>query len=398
MDSKTLDTVVGFLAKRDGIDKVVKLARYVGRLQAYYLLKRDAQSVWGKAFDQFENHCAIGRKAYRLGKFLGPLSELKSVNRRDKLLTLFTLISCVGEAVYLFLDQFVWLSKTGLLRKSVQDRVCKPSATGELLGYLGTIALNLLKLVRVQEKRATLIAIAEARRRQMEANHRTSGHAWTHPQPQAGALMDAAASKTSPVASAMTATATSNANTTTINSSNSTATAPLPSATAAHDSDLARLTSAGAVAAPMLTDAVPAGSPDSCAALDNPPSQAFHGNRGSLFPAAGAPAATASVPAMSSGVPALPPSVTALSAVPSFVKPPAGGKDVDMDIAKAIDAMGDELLTRSLAMVQCVADAAFPIADLRDKQGMLSDKGLLSVCGILSAVISIHKNWRACRK
>ena len=51
---------------------------------------------------------------------------------------------------------------------------------------------------------------------------------------------------------------------------------------------------------------------------------------------------------------------------------------------------------KKLSVVQDLADGLMALADVRDGQGRLSAPILMSSAGLLSALISTHKNWLSC--
>ncbi|KAL0314730.1 UNVERIFIED_CONTAM: Peroxisomal membrane protein 11A [Sesamum angustifolium] len=53
-------------------------------------------------------------------------------------------------------------------------------------------------------------------------------------------------------------------------------------------------------------------------------------------------------------------------------------------------------MMKRLSMVQDLADGLMALADIRDGRGRLSTPLLVSSAGLLSALISTHKNWISC--
>lgn len=51
---------------------------------------------------------------------------------------------------------------------------------------------------------------------------------------------------------------------------------------------------------------------------------------------------------------------------------------------------------KKLSVVQDIADGLMAVADVRDGKGRLSAPILISSAGLLSAIISTHKNWLSC--
>ncbi|KAK9868102.1 hypothetical protein WJX84_004510 [Apatococcus fuscideae] len=137
-----LDKTVTFLAKRDGIDKVLKITRYVSKLLLATTYKESTSEAAIRLKD-FETSIGVSRKAYRLGKFLADINSLRKSNAQPHLYWLEVLANG-GEGCYYFLEQLTWLIKAGMLNKRYQHRVTKLSAWSEMTGYMGNIILSSL--------------------------------------------------------------------------------------------------------------------------------------------------------------------------------------------------------------------------------------------------------------
>eukprot|EP01025_Chloroclados_australasicus_P027702 TRINITY_DN27432_c0_g1_i1.p1 TRINITY_DN27432_c0_g1~~TRINITY_DN27432_c0_g1_i1.p1 ORF type:complete len:127 (-),score=11.93 TRINITY_DN27432_c0_g1_i1:82-462(-) len=118
-----LTRTVALIAKRDGIDKVLKVIRYTAKL----LLATRGYSQELKSLD---SSLGTTRKALRLGKFLGNVQDLNALGRNATDLTavLLTALSATGEGAYYFLDQIVWLVKAGALPARLEARVSRAAA------------------------------------------------------------------------------------------------------------------------------------------------------------------------------------------------------------------------------------------------------------------------------
>jgi hypothetical protein len=64
--------------------------------------------------------------------------------------------------------------------------------------------------------------------------------------------------------------------------------------------------------------------------------------------------------------------------------------------AEEEDALRTKLLLKRLSVVQDVADAFMALGDVTDGKGMLGSSTLTASAGLLSAIISTHKNWKSC--
>ena len=75
-------------------------------------------------------------------------------------------------------------------------------------------------------------------------------------------------------------------------------------------------------------------------------------------------------------------------------------KQEDIDEPSGVERMVSEIRQKRamkiLSIIQDLSDTLLALSDIRDGKGVLSNPLLLSSCGLLSALISTHKNWLAC--
>eukprot|EP00232_Nephroselmis_pyriformis_P009425 CAMPEP_0182879320 /NCGR_PEP_ID=MMETSP0034_2-20130328/15900_1 /TAXON_ID=156128 /ORGANISM="Nephroselmis pyriformis, Strain CCMP717" /LENGTH=163 /DNA_ID=CAMNT_0025012251 /DNA_START=85 /DNA_END=573 /DNA_ORIENTATION=- len=147
-DMDVLDKVEAFLKKREGIDKVLKIMRYSAKLACWYQPQ--------PRLEAFESSVGMSRKAFRVGKFLGNVNTLKRLSATTRVRLALVLMSEGGEAAYYFLEQAVWLSKTGLLDKGLAARMARPSALLELAKYIGSLSLAVLAMRELAAREAKL--------------------------------------------------------------------------------------------------------------------------------------------------------------------------------------------------------------------------------------------------
>lgn len=102
-----------FFARRDGIDKTLKLLRYASRVWlALASNGTDAKGDLIHRLQRFEASVGTSRKALRFGKFLQNVNALNHIPRNyadTRLLRYLYLLAHFGEGLYYFLEQFVWL-------------------------------------------------------------------------------------------------------------------------------------------------------------------------------------------------------------------------------------------------------------------------------------------------
>lgn len=139
----SLDRLVIFLAKRDGIDKLVKTFQYVAKL-AHWRLQEGSPSLAERA-KKWEVSCGTSRKAFRTGRFLSGLNALRSPSP-NRVFQLLAILSNGGEMIYFFFDHLLWLSRIGLLDTHLATRMSYVSAFGEAFGYVFFIAADLINI------------------------------------------------------------------------------------------------------------------------------------------------------------------------------------------------------------------------------------------------------------
>ncbi|CAH9078096.1 unnamed protein product [Cuscuta epithymum] len=145
-----------YLSKRDGVDKLLKISRYATKIiLASSLLPPGAPLT--HRLKSFESSVGISRKAFRLGKFVQDVNSLRA--SPDHIL--LSIIAYGGEGLYYFVEQFVWLGKSGLIDKKHLNRLQKISAWCELVGYVGSVSLKVRELQRIAEDEACLVSSIE---------------------------------------------------------------------------------------------------------------------------------------------------------------------------------------------------------------------------------------------
>ena len=130
----TVDKLVIFLAKRDGIDKLVKTFQYVSKLVNWHVETKDPDMA--KRFKQWEVASGLSRKAFRTGRFLTGFNALRRNPGSTHTLRFLAVLANAGEMVYFFFDHFLWLSRIGTLDANLAKKMSFISAFGESAGYI----------------------------------------------------------------------------------------------------------------------------------------------------------------------------------------------------------------------------------------------------------------------
>lgn len=144
-----------YLAKRDGVDKLLKISRYAAKIALASSLLRPDRPLAAR-LKSFESSVGVSRKAFRLGKFVQDVNALRSIHpaSRSSLNLFLSAVAYGGEGIYYFVEQLVWLGKAGLIDKRHLPALQKLSAWCEFVGYFGSVSLKVIELreIEVEER------------------------------------------------------------------------------------------------------------------------------------------------------------------------------------------------------------------------------------------------------
>lgn len=150
----SVDKLVIFLAKRDGIDKLVKTFQYVSKLAHWQLQKNNCPSMAERA-KNWEVSSGLSRKAFRTGRFLTGFNALRRNKESNWKLQTLAVLANGGEMVYFFFDHLLWLARIGVLNTHLARRMSFISAFGEAFGYIFFIIsdlINVSKGIRLEKQ------------------------------------------------------------------------------------------------------------------------------------------------------------------------------------------------------------------------------------------------------
>lgn len=150
-----LNHLEAYLARRDGVDKLLKISRYATKIILASSVVPEALTL-NRRLKSFESSVGLSRKAFRLGKFVQDLNALRNSHFDSKQEIFFSIIAYGGEGVYYFVEQFVWLAKSGLIDSKHSRNLQIISAWAEFIGYFGSIALKIRDLKKIMEDEACL--------------------------------------------------------------------------------------------------------------------------------------------------------------------------------------------------------------------------------------------------
>ncbi|XP_047976606.1 peroxisomal membrane protein 11A [Salvia hispanica] len=144
-----------YLAKRDGVDKLLKISRYAAKIALASSLLRHRAPLSAR-LKSFESSVGVSRKAFRLGKFVQDVNALRAIDAasHSRLSLILSAVAYGGEGFYYFIEQLVWLGKAGLIDKRHLNLLHKWSAWCEFVGYFGSVSLKVMELreIEVQER------------------------------------------------------------------------------------------------------------------------------------------------------------------------------------------------------------------------------------------------------
>ncbi|OAY48140.1 peroxisomal membrane protein 11B [Manihot esculenta] len=166
----TVDKLVVFLAKRDGIDKLVKTFQYVSKLVNWHV--EAAHPDIAQRFKQWEVASGLSRKAFRTGRFLTGFNALRRNPGSTPTFKFLAVLANGGEMVYFFFDHFLWLSRIGTLDAKLAKRMSFISAFGESFGYIFFIVADFIIIrdgIRAERK---LLASSEEDSKEVKGNIR----------------------------------------------------------------------------------------------------------------------------------------------------------------------------------------------------------------------------------
>ncbi|KAH1131493.1 hypothetical protein J1N35_002871 [Gossypium stocksii] len=155
----TVDKLVIFLAKRDGIDKLVKTFQYVSKLVNWQVEATHPDVA--NRFKQWEVSSGLSRKAFRTGRFLTGFNGLRRNPGATPTFKFLAVLANAGEMVYFFFDHFLWLSRIGTLDAKLAKRMSFISAFGESFGYIFFIVSDLIIMRQGVAAERKLIALKE---------------------------------------------------------------------------------------------------------------------------------------------------------------------------------------------------------------------------------------------
>ncbi|KAJ9164052.1 hypothetical protein P3X46_023669 [Hevea brasiliensis] len=156
----TVDKLVVFLAKRDGIDKLVKTFQYVSKL-VHWRVEATHPDI-AQRFKQWEVASGLSRKAFRTGRFLTGFNALRRNPGSTPTFKFLAVLANAGEMVYFFFDHFLWLSRIGTLDAKLARRMSFISAFGESFGYIFFIIADFI-IIRegIRAERKLLVSSKE---------------------------------------------------------------------------------------------------------------------------------------------------------------------------------------------------------------------------------------------
>ncbi|CAI0463875.1 unnamed protein product [Linum tenue] len=164
-DRDFLTHLEAYLSKRDGVDKLLKISRYAAKIILSSSILPETLILTTR-LKSFESSVGLSRKAFRLGKFVQDVNSLRrgggsSSHFHSRKELILSILAYGGEGIYYFVEQFVWLSKSGLIDGRHAKRLGKISAWAEFAGYVGSISLKFRDLNELNGDMAALSSTIE---------------------------------------------------------------------------------------------------------------------------------------------------------------------------------------------------------------------------------------------
>ena len=101
-----LNHLEAYLAKRDGVDKILKISRYATKIiLASSVLPETVPMT--RRLKSFESSVGLSRKAFRLGKFVQDVNALRNSLLDSMQESFISIIAYGGEGLYYFIEQFI---------------------------------------------------------------------------------------------------------------------------------------------------------------------------------------------------------------------------------------------------------------------------------------------------
>ncbi|XP_002510956.2 peroxisomal membrane protein 11B [Ricinus communis] len=166
----TVDKLVVFLAKRDGIDKLVKTFQYVSKLVNWHAESKHPEIA--QRFKQWEVASGLSRKAFRTGRFLTGFNALRRGPGSSTTFRFLAVLANAGEMVYFFFDHFLWLSRIGTLDAKLAKRMSFISAFGESFGYIFFVIADFIMIREGIRKERKLVSTKEDDPKEVQENIR----------------------------------------------------------------------------------------------------------------------------------------------------------------------------------------------------------------------------------
>ncbi|KAL5718324.1 Peroxisomal membrane protein PMP30B [Ranunculus cassubicifolius] len=137
-----VDKLVIFLAKRDGIDKLVKTFQYVSKLVHWHVEFKNPKVA--QRAKNWEVASGLSRKAFRSGRFLTGFNVLRRNPGATPTFRFLAVLANAGEMVYWFFDHWLWLARVGVIDTGLARRMSFISAFGESFGYVFFVISDLI--------------------------------------------------------------------------------------------------------------------------------------------------------------------------------------------------------------------------------------------------------------
>ncbi|KAG9138598.1 hypothetical protein Leryth_012938 [Lithospermum erythrorhizon] len=156
-----LTHVEQYLSKRDSIDKLLKISRYASKIILCSSFFQESNNPLSENLKSFECSVGLSRKALRLGKFIQDINAFRSSEFCCFQELIIFVVAYGGEGLYYFVEQFVWVVKSGLISRIWLNNLEKLSAWFEIFGYVGSVWLKVRELGEIGMDERCLVSSME---------------------------------------------------------------------------------------------------------------------------------------------------------------------------------------------------------------------------------------------
>ncbi|XP_045452434.1 peroxisomal membrane protein 11B [Melitaea cinxia] len=152
-----MDIIIKVNNQSNGRDKLARLFQYTSRLVWHQLESRNANKYSIDRIKSLENALSSFRKVLRLGRCIDVCYlALNTMNIEDPFLRISLTVSKIANALFLYADHVVWLTKSGFL-KTDTDNWNKTANRFWLLSIIANLARDFYEILHILQLNKTML-------------------------------------------------------------------------------------------------------------------------------------------------------------------------------------------------------------------------------------------------